>query len=229
MRNIALMVMALLFTSVIAGQEKELRSVSEFVSVDVSSGIDLYYTQASETKVEVVCSKDDLHRLITKVQGNTLKVYMEGSSGWNWITGAAPKVYVSAAQLENLSASGGADVYGQNVIKGASVTLNASGGADIYMELRSRVLTLISSGGADIKVKGQCDQLEATASGGSDIHARELKAQKVKVTTSGGAEAIVWAEKEIIAKASGGSDIDYYGKPDLKELNESGAGDISQR
>jgi hypothetical protein len=229
MRNLMMMAMFVLITTIAISQEKEKRAVGDFSQVAVSSGIDLYLTQAADEQLEVVCRKEMLHKLITEVEGNTLKVYIKGNGGWNWGNEAVPKVYVSFKQLESLEASGGSDVYGQNMVEQTVMKINTSGGSDVYIEVKTEDLTLTTSGGSDIKIKGTTDKLTASSSGGSDINARDLKAQMVKVTSSGGSDAIVYAEKEIIANASGGSDIVFYGNPQQKQLNESGAGDISQR
>ncbi len=229
MRNVIMLTMLLLVVGIVTAQEKEKRSVADFNRIDVASGIDLYLTQADAIDVEVVCKKDDLHRLVTEVEGNTLKVYMKGNFSWNWSSSSTPKVYVSFKQMEALSASGGSDVYGQNVIAQAYLKLTSSGGSDVYIEVKSEDVKISTSGGSDIKINGTTNKLTATSSGGSDINARDLKAETVKVTSSGGSDAVVWAKKEIVANASGGSDIVFYGNPEHKQLNESGAGDITQR
>ncbi|WP_430813010.1 head GIN domain-containing protein [Carboxylicivirga sp. RSCT41] len=229
MRKITLIALIACFTGLTFAQEKEKRSVGDFTAVSVSSGIDLYLTQSDAVALEVECLKDDLHKLRTEVEGSTLKIYMKGNGSWNWNSKSVPKVYLSFKQLEKIVASGGSDIYGQNTIEQEYLKVSTSGGADIYVEVKTGELKLTTSGGSDIKIKGTTKQLIASSSGGSDINARELKAQSVKVTTSGGSDAIVWAEKEITANASGGSDIVYYGNPEIKQLNESGAGDISHR
>ncbi|WP_439184865.1 head GIN domain-containing protein [Carboxylicivirga taeanensis] len=228
MRKIMLLLLVVL-TTVTQSQEKETRTLDDFTRISVSSGIDLYLTQAGDQALEVVCRKDILHKLITEVQGNTLKIYIKGRGGWNWGENSVPKVYVSFKELEELTASGGSDVYGQNVLEQPFVHVSSSGGSDVYLEVNTQELKLTTSGGADMKLKGTADKLIAISSGGSDINARELKAQFVKVTSSGGSDAVVWVEKEIVANASGGSDITFYGAPERKQLNESGAGDIQQR
>lgn len=227
-KTLTIVLSAFVFLTTIA-QEKEKRAIDSFSNINVASGIDLYLTQGNSVDLEVVCSKDDLHRLITEVQGSTLKIYMKGNNSWSWNSKNTPKVYLTFEQLEAINASGGSDVYGQNTITLADFKITASGGADIYMDVNIEQLKMNTSGGSDIKIKGTTNTMHATASGGSDINARELKAQKVTVNSSGGADATVWAEREIIANASGGSDITYIGNPQHKQLNESGAGDISHR
>ena len=223
---IAIFFMAV-FVSTAAGQEKETRTIGDFTRISVGSGIDLYITQGDNIELVVEATKDRLHKIITEVKDNQLKIYTKDKYNWGW--DKAPKVYLTFKQLERLTAGGGADVYGKTIIKAEKLQVTTSGGADAYLHVQTEKLKLITSGGSDIKIKGETQTLYAEASGGSDINAKELKAQSVKVSTSGGADASVWAEKEITASASGGSDIDFYGNPEVKNLNESGAGDISQK
>nr|WP_321410859.1 head GIN domain-containing protein [uncultured Carboxylicivirga sp.] len=208
-------------------QEKEQRTVSDFSKIEVSSGVNLYITQGEDIELIVEGDKSEMHKIITEVSNNTLKIY--NKRNYMWGVKQAPKVYLTFKQLEELIAGGGSDVYGQSVLNAIKIKISTSGGADAYLEVVADEITLNSSGGSDIKIKGTTPKLIATASGGSDIDAGALKAQVADVTTSGGADAKVWVEKELTAKASGGSDIDYYGNPSLKNINESGGGDITQR
>ncbi len=221
---IALMAAMVSFTT---AQEKETRTIGDFNRILVSSGIDLYITQGDDIELVVEATKDRMHKIITEVKDNQLKIYTKDKFDWGW--DKAPKVHLTFKQLERLTAGGGADVYGKNILKAEKLEITTSGGADAYLHVETDKLKLSTSGGSDIKIKGETQTLYAEASGGSDINAQELKAQSVKVSTSGGADATVWAEKELTASASGGSDIDYYGNPEVKNLNESGAGDITQK
>lgn len=223
---LAIFLLATIVTTTV-GQEKETRTIGDFTRISVGSGIDLYITQGDHIDLVVEASKDRLHKIITEVKDNQLKIYTKNKYEWGW--DKAPKVYLTFKQLERLTAGGGADVYSKTIIKAEKLEVSTSGGADAYLHVQTDKLKLSTSGGSDIKIKGETQTLYAEASGGSDINAQELKAQSVKVSTSGGADATVWAEKELTASASGGSDIDYYGNPEVKNLNESGAGDISQK
>jgi len=208
-------------------QEKETRTIGDFSKIKVSSGINLYITQGDEIEVMIECDKSEMHKIITEVHNNTLNIYNE--KNYMWGINKAPKVYLTFRNIDEINCGGGADVYGQNTINVERLKVTTSGGADAYIEVIAKDVILSTSGGSDIKIKGTTTNLDASASGGSDIHAAELKAQNVTVKTSGGADAKVWAEKLLTAKASGGSDIDYFGNPERKDINESGGGDISQR
>ncbi len=208
-------------------QEKEQRTVSSFSKIEVSSGINLYITQGDELNLTVESVKGEIHKIITEVSNNTLKIY--NKRNYNWGFNHTPKVYLTVTQLQEITASGGSDVYCQNTINAERLKITTSGGADAYIDANTNEINIKSSGGSDIKIKGKTDKLIATASGGADINAHGLKAQIVDVNASGGADVSVWAEKELTAKASGAGDINYYGNPSIKNISESVAGDVNQR
>lgn len=214
---------ALSFASINA-QEKETRDIKHFNKINVSSGVDIYLTQGDNIDLNVECDKSEIHKIITEVNNNTLTIYNRRS--YSWIPQRAPKVYVTVKDLNEIKCSGGADIYVQNTLKLNSIKITASGGADAYLNITADKVILSSSGGADITIKGTTNTLDASASGGSDINAAGLKAQSVIIEASGGADASVWAEKQITAKASTGSDIKCYGNPEIKNIVESAGGDV---
>lgn len=225
-RTITMLILAFSTLGLFA-QEKETRTIGDFSKIDVSSGVNLYITQGNNIDLVVESDKSDMHKIITEVDGTTLRIYNKKS--YNWGMNKAPKVYLTFKELEAISCNGGADVYGQNLIVSEKIKISTSGGADAYLEIQSSDVILSTSGGSDIKIKGTTVNLEASASGGSDINANELKAENVTVKASGGGDAKVWATKQLTAKASGGGDIDYYGSPEIKNITESGGGDISKK
>lgn len=205
--------------------EKETRNVSGFDAINVSSGIDVYLTMGSGENVEVEAEEDLLEHLVTEVRGGTLKIYFEKSFIWN----KSAKVYVEAKNINGISASGGSDVIGKNILESRDLELKASGGSDIKLEVKTRSLDVDVSGGADIILSGLTDQLQANSSGGSDLRALELIAKRARLEASGGADIKVHVEDEIDARASGGADIAYRGNPEVINSKTSSGADINQR
>ncbi len=205
--------------------EREERQLKDFTAIVVSSGIDVYITQADEFSVEVEASKNVMHRIITELRGNTLHVYVKGK--FRWGSKDIRKVFISAPEINKLVASGGADIHGSTPLKTELLVLTSSGGADIYVSVKTSTVKMTSSGGADISVDGSCDQVNAVASGGADINAKKLIAQYVNATASGGGTIEVYASERIYATASGGGDINYTGSPKDKQISESGGGDVT--
>ena len=214
--------------STISAQEKESRPIPSIITqVYVSSGIDLYVTQGNTISLEIEADKSFMDKIITEVKGHELHIYTQTRISWKRTT--VPKVHLTINQLNRIVCSAGADVYTQNSIKADTLELKASSGADLYATVDTKLLKLKSSSGSDIKVKGKSRSLIASAGSGSDIIADDLAAKYVKVSTSSGSDAKVYALESIDAHASSGSDIIFYGNPTTKNIEKSSGGDVTQK
>ena len=205
--------------------EKEVREVSDFDRIEVSHGIDVLLTMGKQEQLEVSAPEDLLEHLVTEVKGGKLKIYYDRSFNWSNDT----KVYLTARKLEEIITSGGSDLTGENLLKAKSLDLKASGGSDIRLELSVRNLDVKISGGADVTLKGNAERLRADTSGGSDLKAFDLVVQEADLESSGGSDIKITVEEELIAKASGGSDIEYQGNPRVLDTNSTSSADIKKR
>lgn len=203
--------------------EKEIRKVVDFDGISVSSGIDVFLSMGSHEYVEVEADEDLLDHLVTEVRNGTLKIYFDKSFFWN----KSAKVHVEGKKINRISASGGSDIKGKNVIESRDLELKASGGSDIKLEVKTKNLVVEVSGGADIILSGFTDQLQASSSGGSDLKALDLIAKRAQLEASGGADIKVHVVDEIDAVASGGADIAYRGNPEVINSKASSGADIN--
>ena len=204
--------------------ERESRNIGEFSEIEVSHGINVFITMGNRPSLEVETSEDLMENLITEVRGDKLKIYFEG----NFIWVKTANVYVQAQKLNKISASAGADVVGEDEIRGRDLELKASGGSDIKLEVDVDNLEVDVSGGADIELTGAANYLEASTSGGSDLKAYELITQSARLEASGGSDIKVYVEEDIDARASGGADIKYRGNPQNVQSRDSSGGDVSK-
>lgn len=209
-------------------QGKDVRNISGFKSLRVSDGINVYLTQGDDFYVRVEADDDELDRIVTEVEGQTLNIYYKGRSWLNFNMGHS-NVYITMPVVESITSSGGSDVYGQNTIKASDLELHSSGGSDINIDVEANELTIHSSGGADVRAEGHADYLEAHSSGGSDILGYDLEVKVAILDSSGGSDIKITVNDEITANASGGSDIYYRGNPEKVNVNSSGGGDVHKR
>ena len=223
-------IVALISFSCIGGRdygpmEKESREVRDFDRIEGSHGIDVLLTMGNKEELEVSAPEDLLEHLVTEVKGGKLKIYYDRSFNWSNDT----KVYLTARKLEGINTSGGSDLTGENLLKSKSLDLKASGGSDIRLEVSVRNLEVHVSGGADITLSGDAERLKANSSGGSDLKAFDLVVQEADLESSGGSDIKITVEEELIARASGGSDIEYRGNPRILDTNTSSSADIKKR
>lgn len=213
-----------------ADETRQKRNITGFHGVSVSTGIDLYLSQKNTEEVYVEADEDDLDKIITRVEGGILKIYIKEKSffSFNWNT-TPRKVYVSFIKLDKLEASAGSDARSEGVLKLDRLNLDSSSGSDIKLELDVNELDAHSSSGSDISLKGNATILQANASSGSDINAGELICKKCTASVSSGSDIRVNVTDELNANASSGGDISYSGNPDRKDINESSGGNVHGR
>ena len=229
-----------LFLSIIAGfgiaadgnsDKTEIRNVSNFKAVKVSTGIDLYIKMGTVEEVKIIADDEIIDDLITEVKDGTLKIYMKQSNSWfNWNSGNhARKAYVTVKELQEINASSGSDVNSENTLTGESLKVSASSGSDVTLDIYYKNFSLDTSSGSDAKISGKTKNFEAEASSGSDLNAKDLESTICKVNVSSGSDATVNVTDELYAKASSGADVRYYGNPQVNDIDESSGGDVSNK
>lgn len=204
---------------------KEERKVAHFDAIKASSGINVYLFQGDEEKVVVETDENLQECLIVKVEGSTLKCYIDCSIRKS----TKLNVYVNFDDIRKIKATSGSDIYGETIIKSDNLELDASSGADIKVEVKTGLLNCDVSSGADIKVQGTTDKFVGEASSGADIKARDLTAQKAKARASSAGDISITVTDEVDADASSGGDVNYYGNPEKVYVEESSGGDVNHR
>ena len=207
------------------------RTVGDFHGIAIHSGIDLYLSQGGDEAVAVSASDPEYRdRIVTEVQDGILHIYLDDKWHWNGGWGNRKlKAYVSCKVLDQLTASGGSDVFIDETLKSQKLELHLSGGSDLHGKLEVGELTIGQSGGADVYISGSASQLFVHVSGGSDFHGYELAVDDCHAQASGGSDVYVTVNKQLDASASGGSDIHYKGNGSVRESHTSGSGSVSKK
>lgn len=205
------------------------RTVTNFHGIDIHSGIDLYLNQGGDETVAVSASDREVRdRIVTEVEDGILHIYLDDKWHWGW-GNRKLRAYVSCKVLDQLTASGGSDVFIDEAIKSQKLDLHLSGGSDLHGKMDVGELTIGQSGGADAFISGSASQLNVHVSGGSDFHGYDLAVDDCHAQASGGSDVYVTVNKELDATASGGSDIHYKGSGSVRESHTSGSGSVSRK
>lgn len=208
------------------------RPISNIKEIRVGSGIDLFLKQGNSETLQLSAPSDKIDRIVTEVHNGILEIHLERNNwnwNWGWNNKTSPKARITFKDLEAIKAGGGSDVFSEGRLLFDKITINSGGGSDIKLDLTAESVDCSTSGGSDTILSGSSKYFRASSSGGSDLKAKDLRTQYCKVTSSGGSDAYVWAENELLANASGGSDIYYYGSPKNIKINKSGGSDINRR
>lgn len=212
------------------GQSRESRNLSNFSAISVTSGIDLYINQGKTESVSVSADKDKMDKIVTEVKDGTLNIYVENGK-WNWFNwnNKPVKVYVTVKDLNSVSATGGSDVYSEKKLDLIKLKVSATGGSDIKLEVDADEIVCQTTGGSDVSLSGTATVFKGSSTGGSDLKASELKSSYCSVSSTGGSDVYVWAEKEISISATGGSDVYYKGAARVVKSSSTGGSDIHKR
>lgn len=208
-----------------------------FDAIKVSGGLNLYVTQGESENTLVVEADENLQDfIITEVVGNVLKIHTKQNIG----NAASKKIMVHVKNISNITSSSGSNVYATNTItaenlelessSGSNMTLNvsaknlkcsASSGSNMTLKSDTEVTECDASSGSNIKLSGETIQLIAEASSGSNIKAGDLISQSSHASASSGSNVTVNTSEELIAKASSGGNVRYFGNPLKIEKNNN--------
>ena len=214
---------------VINDANAQARTVGSFHAIKVQDGVDLYLTQGNQEAVAVSASNDEYRdKIVTKVEDGVLKIYYGEGFNISW-RNRKLRAYVSAKTIEEIKAYGGSDVLIQGTLSATKLNLDLSGGSDFVGEVKATELEIEQSGGSDVSISGTATNLKISGSGGSDFNGYKLAADYVVIHVSGGSDAQLMVNKELYAEASGGSDIDYKGNPDIRHKSSSGGSSVTKR
>ena len=183
----------------------EKRNVPAFTAVNISGAYDVEIVVQKEQSLEIEGDDNLLPLIRTEVKNGVLEINNEKSFN----TKHTLRVRISIPQLEGISSSGASEMVVSNV--------------------KSDEFKIDTSGAGSLKVAGETKRLALEMSGAGDVDAKELRAEKVTVNSSGAAGAEVFASQDLRVDASGAGHIDYYGNPKNVSEDVSGAASISKK
>jgi len=218
-------------TRVIEDKNAQKRDVKGFHGIRISGGIDLYLSQGGNEAVAVsASSSSDRDRIKTEVENGILSISMD-NGGFQWGTPGNRKLkaYVSCKVLDALKASGGSDVFLEDLLKSERLDLEISGGSDLKGKVSIGNLIVNQTGGSDSYISGTASRLSVHATGGSDFHGYDLESGECQIEATGGSDVHITVNKELSVSASGGSDVTYKGSAVIRDQHSSGSSSITKK
>ena len=215
--------------TVINDKNVQVRNVSEFSSIKVSGGIDVYLSQSNEEAVAVSSSDEsDRDYIKTEVKDGVLNIYYDSHS-FKLMRNKQLRAYVSFKTLESIEGSGATDFIVNGKFSGNSVKIKLSGASDMkgMIDLVNAQVDL--NGASTMKISGRIQNLKIEASGASDLKNYDLVVDNCIAQLSGASDVKITVNKSISAKASGASNLDYKGNAERRDVSSSGASNISHR
>jgi hypothetical protein len=115
------------------------------------------------------------------------------------------------------------------VIRSDHFDMQLSGSSDFSGAFRVGQFTLQQSGASDSRISGTADRFKLNVSGSSDVKAYDFTVNFCEAEASGASDIQVTVNKEISARASGSSDINYRGDGLMRDIKTSGASSVSRK
>ncbi|MBN2519590.1 MAG: DUF2807 domain-containing protein [Bacteroidales bacterium] len=212
---------------VIYAQNKEERNVPEFKGINLGVAANVYVSQEVPQKVVLEGPEDVLELIKTEVENNKLKIIRrDWGFGWD----KKINIYISVAELNELSVSGSGNIELMTPLKTDYIDLNISGSGKIEIEnLSANKIESHISGSGDLLLNGNniVEDHELYISGSGGMNAQNLPVNNYDIKISGSGSAKIKSLKNLNANVSGSGQI-YYTGDALIDANISGSGKIKK-
>ena len=212
--------------------------VEAFDGISTSTAIDVVYTQADQTDIEIY-APDNLMPFVKLVNdGGMLKVFFESDEPGNGINIRGKhhtKVNISAPAVHALHTSSSGDIVLVNGLKtnglvkvksssageieGSGISceelvIEASSAGDIELKnVVCNTLQVEASSAGDVTLSGTSRMAKFEASSAGEIDADDLKADTVKAEASSSGDVSCYAVESLEASTSSAGNVYYKGNP----------------
>jgi len=204
---------------------KQTRDISNFNSLKVGSGIDVFLTQGDNRTLEVEADENLQDWIKTEVSGNELHIFTEKSIRF----AKTKKVYVTCKTLERIEISSAGDVTGVTPFTADKLDIDMSSAGDLKFEVEADEIKISISSAGNANLKGKTNILKADLSSAGDLNAYDLEAKSGDVSVSSAGSARVFVTEEATFQSSSAGDISYRGEPRIREIRTSSAGSVNKR
>lgn len=248
MRSLNKMIMAAAFlafaTCAGAASAKSLRAdttvsvqVQGFTRIKVGGPFEVHISQGGTESVKYTAPAYLAKHIIVEVDHGVLKV-LRKYDGWGWTIHKwwsdenfwrnedKVIVYITAQQINGLTASGSTNATFDTPISAKSLALRTRGSANIKGKIEVKLLEGRVSGSGEIAVSGRADKSAVKVSGSGHFTGKELVTGEASVLVSGSGQADVFANETVDATVHGSGVISYTGAPKSVSRRTSGSGEI---
>lgn len=192
-------------------------NVGDFNSLEVFDKLKVELVQSNQNHIEISGEQAENVEYVNK--NDRLKIRMKIGK---FLGGENTKIVVYYKNLYSVSASEGAQILSDEVLKAPSLSFNAKEGAGIHLEVNTKNVDIKSSSGGMVELKGKTVTQDVICNAGGVYAGEKLKSQIAKVTVNAGGEAEVYAEEKVDAKTRAGGNIHIFGGAEVSQKNVVG-------
>lgn len=204
MKKLLFWCFTLLAPAFLFGQSNVKRTLPAFDKIAISGGYDAIILQeGNEESVALEVKGIDADKIITEVQGHTLKIGMKNGSWSNF----KAKITITYRNLKSVASSGSTDIEALSVIKADEFELATSGSGDFRGSFDVKKLEVAISGSSDMTLKGKADDQEIAISGSGDVDAEKLTGNSADVAISGSGDVKLGVKGKVKTAVSGSGTV----------------------
>jgi hypothetical protein len=202
--------------------------ITDFDRVDVSHAFHVNISQGDTFSVVVRADDNMVEYLEVVKQGDTLKIGLKPSSGYN-VREATLEAEVTMPELAGLELSGASHVVVTGFKSTKALDANLSGASRLRGDIEVGDATFDASGASRVTLNGSARNMTVEGSGASQIDLSDFAVADAKVKLSGASAATVNPSGTLDVDASGASDVYYLGDPTLGKVDTSGASSVVRK
>jgi len=201
------------------------RAISSFSAIEVSIDAAVYYTEGSETKLQIQAQQNILDLIDSHTTGSTLHVQYNRN---NVSIGGSPvKILITSPQLSHVQISGSGNFYAMNAMHPDNLDISLSGSCNTMIDtLSTNQFSSSISGSGNVTVRnGAANNVDIQISGSGEVDLLGLVAKKAKTQSSGSGTVKVEVTESLEAHISGSGNVYYKGSP-VVSASVSGSGSV---
>ena len=204
-------------------------SVDAFDQIKSTAPASITFTQGSAIKVEAEGPENYVERLRVTVKGKTLHIDMEDKL-FSKNNCENLKFTIVAPNLNDIDHYGVGNFTLQDKVKVDELSIELGGVGNVQTdELIVRKLEVESDGVGSILLSGKAQQASYEQNGVGSIKAKDMEVSDLTVEQNGVGSVTCYASGTIRIDCNGVGSVDYYGDPQVKQLNKSGVGSINKK
>lgn len=208
------------------------RTVPAFNGIEVSSGVEVEFSQNPTQNVTVKTEADKQQYVVTEVENGILKIFVRNKGVRN-LNFNNLKVVVSNPKLSKLLTKSGASFKAVTPISESTLALSSNSGSlvsgtfkistntalevesgsNVKINLDTKSIAIEASSGSSLKLSGTANSSVISASSGSSVSAGEFVTKSAVVEASSGSSVKINTTESITASASSAASIQYKGNP----------------
>lgn len=235
-----------MYGQAVQAQTSDNRVVSSFTKIETSLPLDVVLEKGSKENVNVSVTGVEPQKILTEVEGGTLKVHME-KGNYNNLKGKITITYVS---LSAIASSGSGDLTCKSDLDAASFALSSSGSGDIKVDgnvkasnfnfqhkgsgdvsltnLETTNLTISMMGSGDFKAaSGTATKQTIDLMGSGDVEIAGLTGESCTVAIKGSGDVETNVSSTLQGSIMGSGNVQYKGDP-KKHVEVKGSGSVSK-